>query len=275
MELTIKKYDVYDISGKIIDINADRGIFTISVTHPFTCEIKFHCERGHYYQLHPVPSIYADPSKYNWMNLDNDHPNVTEASAYYNTGDKCFYTKESGTESEWKREDFEDIYYDNPNLFKKDSDRWLAEYFFFLRRYRSILHKEQLCEFSAYALHENRSVHNIQVKRRPDEYYWIYDPDSFKAKKWDTESIDDLVKEIRPSRETVEHLSKSYEEDDQKAKREKWKKRGQWFKSAPKRLQNWLTEYNTLMIAIITLASGAIGAEIIKAIISMITSLKN
>ena len=119
MELTINKSNVYYISGKIIDIDEARGIFTISVTRPFTCEIKFHCERGHYYLLHPVTSIYQDPSKYNWMGLGDAHPPVGGASAYYNTEVKRFYTKESGTESEWKPTDFERIYYDNPNLFKK------------------------------------------------------------------------------------------------------------------------------------------------------------
>ena len=277
MELTINKSDVYYIRGKIIDIEEARGIFTISVTHPFTCdcEIKFHCESGHYYLLHPVPSIYEDPSKYNWIGLHETHPPVAGASAYYNTEVKCFYKKESGTESEWKHEDFKDIYYDNPNLFRKNSDRWLAEYFFFLRRYRSILHKEQLCEFSAYALHESRSVKNKQVERHPDDYFWVYDPDTFRAEKWDTESIDDLVKDIRPSRDCLQQLLKSYEDDDRDTKKEKWERRCETIKSTPKRLQNWLAEYDKLIIVLITLASGAIGAAVIKAIISMITSPKN
>ena len=209
------------------------------------------------------------------MNLDNDHPNVTEASAYYNTGDKCFYTKESGRKSEWEPTDFEHIYYDNPNLFKKDSDRWLAEYFFFLHRYRSILHKEQLCEFSAYALHENRSVKNKQVDRHPDDYFWIYDPDTFHVEKWNTGSIDNLVKEIRPSRDCLKQLLESYKTDDWEALKNQCKRIWETIKSTPKRLQNWLAEYDKLIIALITLASGAIGAEVIKAIISMITSPSN
>ena len=269
MAFTIKKSDVYYISGKIIDING--STFTISVTSPFTCEIKFHCSLGHYYLLHPLSS------EYNWRGLQDAHPDVTEAAAYYNTEEKCFYKKESGTESEWKLEDFEDIYYDNrnlenPNLFEEDSERWLAKYFFFYFRYCSILHKEQLCEFSAYALDENRSVQKPQVERHPNDYHWIYDPDSFEAKKWDTESIDDLVREIRPSRECLNQLLESYKDDDSKAKKENWKKRWQGVKSAPKRLQNWFAEYDKLMIAIITLVSGAVGAELIKAIISILTS---
>ena len=257
------------MSGKIIGINEGRGIFTISVTSPFTCEIEFHCERGHYYLLHPVTSIYQAPSEYNWIGLDETNPPVEGASVYYNTEVKRFYTKESDPESEWKPTDFERIYDDNPNLSKKDSDRWLAEYFFFLRKYSSILHKEQLCEFSAYALHENRSVKNIQVERRPDEYYWIYDPNSFEAKKWDAESIDNLVKEIKPSRETVEHLSKFYEEQDREAEKEKWNRRWETIKSTPKRLQNWLDEYDKLMIGLGGLIVGAIAA-----LVAILTYLK-
>ena len=260
MELTINKSDVYYISGKIINIDADRGIFTISVTSPFTCEIEFHCESGHYYLLHPVSSMYEGPSRYNWMNLQIAHPDVTEASAYYNKKNKCFYKREAGTESEWISADFEDIYYDNPNLFKKSlNSRWLAKYFFFLRRYRSVLHKEQLCEFSAYALHENRSVQSPQVKRHPDDYYWIYDPDTFEAKKWDTESIDNLVKEIRPSREAIKHLSKSYEEDDRKAKKEWWKRKWQGVKSIPKRVEDSIGKYPRLLWLILTLGIFFVG----------------
>ena len=262
MELTINKYDGYRISGKIIDIDANRGIFTISVTDPFTCEIKFHCESGHYYLLHPIPSIYEGPSKYYWIGLDDTHPLVVGASAYYNTEDKCFYKKESGTESEWKPTDFEHIYYDNPNLLKKNSGRWLAEYFFFLRRYRSILHKEQLCEFSAYALHENRSVKNNQVKRHPDDYFWIYDPNSFEAKKWNAESIDDLVRDIRPSRDCLKQSLKSYEDDDRDVKKEKWNRRWEGIKSTPKRLKNWLDEYDKLIIGLGGLIVGAITASV-------------
>ena len=65
------------------------------------------------------------PLKYNWMK-DNDHPNVTEASAYYNTGDKCFYTKESG---EWEPTDFEHIYYDNPNLTQIDGWQNISSFY--------------------------------------------------------------------------------------------------------------------------------------------------
>ena len=254
MELTINTSDSYWIRGKIIDIDGDRGIFTISVTHPFTCEIKFHCESGHYYLLHPISSMYEGPSKYNWFGLDETHPPGTGASAYYNTERKCFYKKESGTESEWKHEDFEDIYYDNPNLFKKSLDsRWLAKYFFFLRRYRSILHKEQLCEFSAYALDKNCSVKSRQVERYPNDYYWIYDPDTFEGKKWDTESIDDLVKEIRPSRECLKQLLKSYRDDDWKAIKENLKRIVERIKSTPKRIEDSIGKYPRSLWFILTL----------------------
>ena len=51
MATTINTYDRYDIRGKIIDISGD--IFTISVTSPFTCEIKFYCSPEYYNILHP------------------------------------------------------------------------------------------------------------------------------------------------------------------------------------------------------------------------------
>ena len=109
------------------------------------------------------------------------------------------------------------------------------------------------------------SVQSPQVKRHPGDYEWIYDPDTFRVEKWGTESIDDLVKEIRPSRETVEYLSKSYEDDDQKAKKEKWNRMlnriGRTIKSTPKRLQNWLAEYDKLIIGLGGLIIGAIAAS--------------
>ena len=145
----------------------------------------------------------------------------------------------------------------------------------------AILEKEQLCNFSAYAIDKTNkdwcSIRSQQVERHPDDrdYLWIYDPDTFYAEKWDRESIDDLVKEIRPSRDCLKQLLESYESDDWEAFKKKCKRIWETIRSTPKRLQNWLAEYDKLMIAIITLVSGAIGAELIKAIISIITSLKN
>ena len=259
MAITINEFDRYNISGKIVNKHRNSSTFTIFVTSPFTCEIKFYCSPENYDMLHPPVS-----SKYNWISWvqGDGHPSVSEASAYYNTTDKCFYKKESGSASEWEAIDFEDIYDDNPNLLNRNTNRRRDQYDFFLNKYVSILQKEQLCEFSAYALHESRSVHNIQVERRPDEYYWIYDPNSFYAKKWSAESIDDLVKEIRPSRECLKQLLKSYKDGDRKAKREKWKKRWQGFKSTPKRLQNWLAEYDKLMIGLGGLIIGIITASV-------------
>ena len=170
---------------------------------------------------------------------------------------------------------------DNPSLVTNNSNtiQHQKEYQFFQYRYMSVLQKEQSCEFSAYAIRkeDRRSVHSQQVERHPDDYdyFWIYDPDSFCGKKWDEASIDDLVKEIRPSRATVEHLSESYEADDQEVKREERKRKWQEVKSTPKRLQNWLDEYDKLMIAVITLVSGAVGVELIKVIIKIITPSEN
>ena len=274
MAITINESDKYYISGKIIKIR--NSTLIISVTSPFTCEIEFYCKPEHYDILH-LPVF----SKYDWMDLRDGHPNVTEAAAYYNTKGKCFYKKESGTASEWKSTDFEDIYNDNPSLVKRNPNiiQNQEEYLFFQNRYRSILEKEQSCEFSAYVIRkeDRRSVHSQQVERHPDDYdyFWIYDPDTFHAEKWNTESIDDLVKELRPSRDCLKQLLESYEDDDRKTKKEKWNRRWETIKSTPKRLQNWLAEYDKLMIAVITLVSGAIGVELIKVIISIITALKN
>jgi hypothetical protein len=273
MAITINEFDRYNISGKIISKHKNNGTFTIFVTSPFTCEIKFYCSLEHYHVLHP-PAF-----KYNWMDLQDSHPSISEASAYYNTQHKCFYKKESNSKSEWKPADFADIYDDNPNLLRRNTNRYPVQYDLFLNKYVSILQKEQLCNFSAYALHKtNRdwySVQGPQVARHPDDYFWIYNPNSFYAEKWEAESIDDLVKEIRPSRECVNQLLESYEDDDREADKEKWERRWEKIKSTPKRLQNWLDAYDKLMIAFITLVSGAIGAEIIKGVISIITSLKN
>ena len=303
MAITINEFDVYYINGKIIDING--STFTISVTSPFTCEVKFHCNLGYYNILHPPIS-----SKYTWISWvqGDGHPSSSEAAAYYNTKNKCFYKKESGRASEWEAIGFEDLYDDNPLLFTENPNSIQEEkYWFFQDRYMSILQKEQSCSFSAYAMHRIKgdwsSIQSNQVKRHPEDYDWIYDPDSFSVKRWDTESIDDLVKEIRPSRdclkqllqseewdaesiddlvkkikpsrEAVEHLSKFYEENDRKVKRENRERRWKKIKSTPKRLQNWLDDYDKLMIAIITLASGAVGLEVIKAIIRIITSSEN
>ena len=247
MAIIIHEYDKYSIKGKIIDIN-NSSTLIISVTSPFICKIKFHCNSEHYDTLHPQVS-----SKYNWIDWvrDDAHPFETEASAYYNTKDKCFYRKESGIESEWERTDFEDIYNDNPHLLVKNSNMQ-EKYQFFLYKYMSILHKEQLCYFSAYAIHRiNRdwhSIHNKQVERHPDDYFWIYDPDSFRGEKWDTESIDDLVMGIRPSKDCLRQLLEFYKADDREVKKEKWNRIRETIKSTPERLQNWLTKYDKIWI---------------------------
>ena len=110
MAITIDKSDRYWIRGKIVHISG--SALTISVISPFTCEIKFDCRPAHYNILHPP--VF---SEYNWMDLQGAHPGVTEAAAYYNTKDKCFYKKESGRGSEWKSTDFEDIYDDNEDIY--------------------------------------------------------------------------------------------------------------------------------------------------------------
>lgn len=178
-------------------------------------EIEFYCSSEYYNTLHPPVT-----SKYNWIDwvAGDGHPSAREASVYYNTSHKCFYKKESGRESEWERADFEDIYNDDdPYLFVKHLDM-PEKYQFFLYKYKPILHKEQVCHFSAYAIDRTdtklHSVYGKKVKRHPEDYFWIYDPDSFRGEKWDTESIDGLVKEIRPSRECLKQLFKSYKDDD-------------------------------------------------------------
>ena len=258
MALTIDTYDKYEITGKIIDINNNSSTLTISVTSPFTSVIEFHCNSYQYDVLHPPVS-----SKYNWIDCvrGDAYPVVAEASAYYSTNDKCFYKKEAGSESEWERTDFENIYNDNPHLLEKNSDME-EKYHFFISRYKSILHKEQLCHFSAYAFsRSNRGWHSIrnnEVKRHPDDYYWIYDPDSFRGEKWDAKSIDGLAKEIRPSRDCLTQLLKSYEADDREAKKEKWNSRWKTIKSTPERLQNWLTKYDKIWLFLTSSLVGAL-----------------
>lgn len=259
MPITIKESHKYDISGKIIDING--STFTISVTFPFTHEIKFYCRSRDYNALHPPVS-----SKYNWIRwVEGDGPpNISEASAYYNTEDKCFYKKESGRASEWEAIDFEDLYDDDPLLFTEDPNIIQEKkYWFFQDRYMSILQKEQLCNFSAYVIRKEdlRSVHSQEVERYPDDYdyFWIYDPDSFSAEKWDAESIDDLVKEIRPSRDCLEQLLKSYEDDDRDAKRERWDRRWKKIKSTPKRVEDFMGKYSRLLWFIITFGMFLVG----------------
>ena len=157
----------------------------------------------------------------------------------------------------------------------------------------SILQKELLCEFSAYAIDKSNkdwcSVRNQEVDRHPDDYhyFWIYDPDTFSVEKWDAESIDglvkeiqpsrkcleelvkkippsrefidDLVKEIRPSRETVEYLSESYDEDDRKSEKEWWKRKWQAVKSIPKRIEGSIGKYPRLLWLILTLGMFLVG----------------
>ena len=275
MAIIIDEYnDKYSIKGKIIDVNDNSSTLTISVTSPFTNVIEFYCNSEYYDVLHPPVS-----SKYNWIDWvrDNAHPVVTEASAYYNTKDKCFYRKESGSESEWEHTDFEDLYNDNPYLFTKDLNSQV-KYEFFLYRYKSILHKEQLCSFSAYATEwDNRNWHSIrnkQVERHPKDYTWIYDPDTFHGERWDTKSIDGLVKEVLPSRECLEELLikkvlpsrecleeliKRHDAADEELKRKERKERRERIESIPKRVENFIGKYPRLLWLIITFGMLLVG----------------
>ena len=265
MAIIFDEYDKYSIKGKIIDVN-DSSTLTISVTSPFVSEVKFHCNSYHYGILHPPVS-----SKYNWIDwVQGDaHPIVTEASAYYNTNDKCFYKKEYGKESEWEHIDFETLYEDNPHLFTKNLNSQV-EYEFFLYRYMSILHKGQLCRFSAYAIHRpNRdwkSIKNKGVERHPDDYTWIYDPDTFHGEKWDTESIDGLVKEILPSRECLEESLERHDAADDELKRQEWKEKWERIKSTPERLQKWLTKYSQIWLIL----TSSLGGVLLKLIADFI-----
>ena len=258
MAISFHEYDRYSIKGKIIDVNDRSSTLIISVTSPFASEIEFNCSSDHYDMLHPATF------KYTWISWVQGagHPNETEAAAYYNKTHKCFYKKEYGSESEWERTDFEDIYDDNPNLLSKNLNMQ-EKYKFFLYRYMSILHKEQLCRFSAYAIEWDnrswRSIKNKQVERHPDDYDWIYDPDTFHGEKWDAESIDGLVKEIRPSRDCVEWLIESYKTEDQEAKRKdkkekrenkknKWKNRFDRFEQYPNTIKIIITVLITTFV---------------------------
>ena len=268
MEIYLGYGDRYSIEGKIVDINDRSSTLTISVTSPFVSEVKFHCSIGYYNTLHPPVT-----SKYTWISWvrDGAHPVVSEAAAYYNTNDKCFYKKESGSESQWERADFEDIYNDDdPHLFVKHLDM-PEKYQFFLYKYMSILHKEQLCHFYAYAIDETgtkfHSVHGKKVARHPEDYTWIYDPDSFYGEKWDAESIDGLVKEILPSRECLEALIKRHDAADDELNRKKWKERWERVKSIPRRVEDSIGEYPRSLWLIITLGTFILG------IVSFIASL--
>ena len=296
MEINLREYDKYRIEGKIVDINDRSSTLTISVTSPFVREIEFQCHSEYYDVLHPPVT-----SKYNWIDWVRGvaHPSVTEASVYYNINDKCFYKKESGSESEWECIDFQDIYTDNPYLFTKNSNS-RVKFEFFLYRYKSILHKEQLCRFSAYATESTNegleSIKNNQVERHPNDYDWIYDPDTFQGKKWDTESIDDLVQEIRPSRDCVNQLFKSYKDDDRiiesiddlvqeirpsrdcvnqlfksykdddrTAKKKKRDRKWETIKSTPKHFQNWLTKYDKIWLLLTS--------SLVSALVTLMTAL--
>ena len=269
MAIIFDPFDKYEnITGKIIDIN-DGSTLTISVTFPFVSEIKVQCISEHYDILHP-----PTPFKYNWMDPQGSHPNISEDAAYYNTNDKCFYRKEFGRESEWERTDFEDIYDDNPNLlhFLRKNLNMQEKYNFFLSKYKSILHKGQLCRFSAYAIYRDsrnwRSIQNTLVGSNPSGYTWIYDPDTFYAEKWDAESIDGLVKEILPSRECLEESLKRHDAADDELRREKWKEKWERIKSAPERFQNWLAKYNQIWYFFATFLAGALGTLIATFIIN-------
>ena len=285
MAITINESDAYYIMGKIIGINNYR--LTISVTSPFTEEIDFDCNVDYYDQIHPPKSV-----EYNWEDLRESHPTITEASTYYNTNHKSFFKKEYGAESEWKPTDFEDIYDSNPNLLKNEK-KYREKYLFFIDKYLQTLHKGQLCRFKAYPIEKNnRNTHSVQrilVEEYPNKYNWIYDPDSFFTERWITESIDDLVQEIRPSRECVKQLFESYKDDDriiesiddlvkeilpsrecveqllerhdaadEELKRKEWKEKLERIKSTPERLQNWLTKYNQIFLLLTSSLVGSI-----------------
>ena len=78
-------------------------------------------------------------------------------------------------------------------------------------------------------------------------------------KKWEAESIDGLVKEIRPSRECVEWLIESYKTEDQEAKRKdkkekrenkknKWKNRFDRFEQYPNTIKIIITVLITTFV---------------------------
>ena len=271
MAITINTHDKYFIKGKIVDI-ANNGTLVICVTHPFSSKIKFTCFSMEYNYIHS-----SRLSKYNWLGLNSgSHPETWGPSAYYNTEQKSFYKKESDGESEWKAADFEDIYRDNSHLLTNDLHSYQKEHKFFVDRYIPVLQKEQSCAFYAYALQKTnegnqQSVNSSQVERYPDDrdYLWIYDPDTFYVEKWDTESIDNLVKEVRPSKECVKQLLKSYGDDDRKARKEKWNRVWETIKSTPKRFEDFLGKYKQSTIGL-----GGVIVGAILAIVALLTYFK-
>ena len=259
MRLYIDEYYAYALKGIFIKKgDGDNANLVISVTDPFTCEIDFQCNSDKYNRLHPPRSKDRSKSKYTWLGLNSDlhltpggAADYYNNSVYYNVEDKCFYKKGADDTSGWERTDFEEIYYDNPNFLKKDAIQ--ASYEHFRDRYRAILHKGMLCNFKAYALEKKddgsfRSSSTNNVKRHPEDYTWIYDPDSFHIEGWNTESIDSLVKEIRPSRDCLEQLRETYDADDRKAKDEKRKRRCEKGKAILKRFWTWLNKDDSWVI---------------------------
>ena len=110
------------------------------------------------------------------------------------------------------------------------------------------------------------------VKRHPEDYTWIYDPDSFHIEKWNTESIDSLVKEIRPSRDCLKQLRKTYRADDRKTIVEKLKRIGIAIKYAPRRFWNLLSKDGKLVIRL-AIALGTLIAGTTVAVITILNYL--
>lgn len=281
MEFHIDRYDAYDIRGVFIQ-KGENANLVISVNDPLNREIDFECYSGIYNRLHPPRSRYGSNSQYTWLGIEKDlhrtpagDADYYNNSVYYNVEDNCFYKKGAGDTSEWERTDFEEVYDDNPNLLGKDTDQ--GSYVLFRDRYRAILHKGMLCNFYAYALEKKddgtyRSISTNNVKRHPEDYTWIYDPDSFHIEKWNTESIDSLVKEIRPSRDCLKQLRKTYRADDRKAIVKKLKRIGKAIKSAPRRFWTLLSKDGKLVIRLATLII-ALGTLIAGTTVAVITIL--
>ena len=113
-----------------------------------------------------------------------------------------------------------------------------------------------------------RSVQEPRVITHPNDYFWIYDLDTFQGEKWNTESIDALVKEMRPSRDCLKQLLESYEDDDRKTKKEKWDRRWETIKSSPERFHNWLEKYKQIWWFVTTFIAGVLGALLTTSLIN-------
>ena len=153
-------------------------------------------------------------------------------------------------------------------------------------------HAGQRCEFKAYAIDANDNLCKpSSIKKDFHEYQWIFYPTTFKAHDITSDSIehliaktpppklvadkiilnhiqefqhsktnglniDDLVQEIRPSRDCVEWLLESYKTEDRKTKRkdkkEKWENKKNKWKNRLDRFEQYPNTIKIIITVLIT-----------------------